>query len=112
MGQLRTALIFGADLTGIELPEEYWDHASRRGADPEGTESGVLGYPVAVAYDPDADDCAEIEFPVDLLQVEASLANELAVARRKWRTFQASILERFGIVIPDGRLLLDEVERA
>lgn len=109
MGQVRTAIVFGAAIGG-DLPQDFWETWGEDETAPGYTDSDVMYFPVAVAYEEDGRG-TEIRFPVAIDKIGDDYAAELNAAREKWEAWRLFMKQRHGIVIPAGALLLDEVER-
>ena len=72
----------------------------------------VLGFPVAVAYDPPPG-CAELRFPTSLEDLLREPGAQAAHARAaaKWERLAADLRVR-GVLLGEPRLYLAEIERA
>ena len=104
MGQQRTAFLYGVLESTIHGEnEDLWDDL------PDEitlTEDGCVGVVVAIAYDD-----PPMQLPLPVSQIVSRYSSEIAAASEQWDRFREHS-KAFGLTIPEGELLLCEVECA
>lgn len=104
MGQQGTALLYGVLESTINGQcDELWNDL------PDEitlTEDGCVGVVVAIAYDD-----PPMQMPLPVSQIVGRYSSEIAAASVQWDKFCENS-KAFGITIPEGELLLCEVECA
>ena len=104
MGQSRTALLYGVLESTINGQcDELWDEL------PDEitlTEDCCVGVVVAIAYDD-----PPMQLPLPISQIVSRYSSEIAAASEQWDRFREHS-KAFGLTVPNGELLLCEVECA
>lgn len=104
MGQQRTALLYGVLESTINGQcDELWDELPDEIAL---TEDGCVGVVVAIAYDD-----PPMQLPLPVSQIVNRHSAEIAAASEQWDRFREHS-KAFGLTVPEGELLLCEVECA
>ena len=105
MGQSRVALLYGvieSEIKGDKV-DDLWDDL------PDEitlTEDGCVGVVVGITYDN-----PPMQLPIPVSQIMSRYSSEIAAASKQWDTFREHS-KALGIAIPDGQILLCEVECA
>jgi hypothetical protein len=104
MGQQRTALLYGVLESTIQ--GENKDLWNDRPDEITLTDDGCVGVVVAIAYDD-----PPMQLPLPVSQIVSRYSSEIAAASEQWDRFREHS-KAFGLTIPEGELLLCEVECA
>ncbi len=105
MGQSRVALLYGVIESEIKGGKVYdlWDDL------PDEitlTEDGCVGVVVGIAYDN-----PPMQLPIPVSQIMSRYSSAIAAASRQWDKFREHS-KALGLAIPEGQILLCEVECA